>query len=413
MTSQVGRVGYDPLDPVVVADPYPFYAQLRAEAPVHLLEDGLWAVSRYDDVLAVLRDPTTFSSALGMGDLLKGGASPRMRRLRPDRFGIDLASLRILIATDPPDHTKLRRLAGKAFTPREVAALEPRIRQLCEAMVDELITASEDGRGDLVAQVAYPLPVTVIAELLGIPIERRDDFKRWSDALVGGLSGTWDEAQAQASAIEMFVYFTEVVAERQARPGEDLISLLCVRAREGDDALNPMEIVAFCVLLLIAGNETTTNLIGNGMRALWAHPDEARRLRAHPGLASLAVEEALRYDAPVQALFRATTVDTELAGVSLPRHAPVMVMFGSANRDGAHFERPDQFVIDRSPNDHLAFGSGIHLCLGAPLARLEGRIVAETMLERVRKIEPAGEPQFVDSFVLRGLSRLPVHCVPV
>ena len=399
---------YRPFSSAVMADPYPWYERLRAESPVHHdAYDDLWVISRYDDVLHVLRDPATFSSAAGMGDLLVGGY---LGRRRAPEFVLDLAGMRLLIASDPPDHTVLRRLVSKAFTPREIMALEPRIRALTEAMVDDLIDAGDGA--DLVTQLAYPLPVIVIAELLGIPGERRDDFKRWSDDLVGALSGTWDPSRGQFSGMEMFMYFSEVVAERTRNPGDDLISLLVTRGRDGGAALDPMEIVMFCALLLIAGNETTTNLIGNGAQALFDHPDQARRLRDDPSLVPDAVEEALRYDAPVQALFRATTAAVRIGDVELPEHARVMVLFASANRDESRFPTADRFVVDRAPNDHLGFGSGIHLCIGAPLARLEARIVAETMLRRIRRLEPTGEPSRVDSFILRGFTRLPVRAVP-
>jgi cytochrome P450 len=343
-----------------------------------------------------------------MGGLLAGGY---LGEQQAPQFLLDLAGLRLLIASDPPDHTVLRRLVGKAFTPREVMALEPRIRQLTEDMVDELIEAGD--AGDLVAQLAYPLPVIVIAELLGIPAERRDDFKRWSDDLVGALSGRWDPSRSQYSGVEMFMYFSEILAERTRTPGTDLISLLVTRGQDGEVALTPMEIVLFCALLLIAGNETTTNLIGNGAQALLDHPAEARRLRDDPSLAAAAVEEALRYDAPVQALVRVTTAPAVVGDVEIPAHAGVMVSFGSANRDDTKFPAAGAFRIDRKPTDHVAFGSGIHLCLGAPLARLESRVVAETLLQRVRRLEPTDEPTRVDSFILRGFSRFPVRAVPV
>lgn len=405
----MSQVVYRPFEPSVILDPYPHYAALRAGAPVHHDEEtDLWVISRHRDVTAVLRDPATYSSASGMGDLMSGG--PGIRGRRPPSFALDLAGLRVLIATDPPDHTVLRRLVSKGFTPRHIAALEPRIRQLAEAMVADLIDAGD--QADLVAQLAYPLPVIVIAELLGIPAEERDRFKTWSDDLVGGLTGAWRNDRVQASGAEMFSYFGQLATERAEHPGNDLISLLATRGREGEAALGALEIVMFCVLLLVAGNETTTNLIGNGVQALFDHPDQARLLRDDPGLMPAAVEEALRYDSPVQALFRATTRPTELAGVSLPAGARVMVLFASANRDGDRFEDPDRFNVRRDLADHLAFGSGIHLCLGAPLARLEARVVGEALHAGVRRLEPTGEAERLDSFLLRGFTRLPVRALP-
>ena len=403
-----GRL-FDPFDPDAASDPYPAYARLRSDAPVHYVEElELWTVARYDDVVSVLRQPKLFSSALGMGDLLRGGVG--RRRERPPQYVLDLAGLRVLIATDPPDHTQLRRLVGNAFTPREVAALEPRIRRLADEMVTALI---EQGEGaDLATSLAAPLPVIVIAELLGIPAERREDFKRWSDDMVGGLSGSWEEQRALGSGQEMFAFFMDAVEERRRRPGTDLISLLVTRGVEGDAALTAMEIVLFCVLLLIAGNETTTNLITNGVNAFFEHPAEAAKLWAEPTLAPQVVEEVLRYDAPVQGLFRMTTAPTELDGTALPERARLMVLFGSANRDGSRFPAADQFSVERAQADHVAFGSGIHLCLGAPLARLEARVTFETLVSRLEGIEPAGPCERVDSVVLRGFSRMPVTVTP-
>lgn len=402
-----------PFDSEVVSDPYPYYRALRADDPVHHDEiDDLYLVTRYDDVHAVLRDPATYSSALGMGELTRGGLAASTSGGRPPSFQLDLAGMRVLIATDPPDHTKLRAMVSRAFTPRTIAALEPRIRETCEAMVDDLLDAAGRGEADLVQQLAYPFPVVVIAELLGIPGERRADFKRWSDWLVGSLSGAWDPGRSQEAGVEMFQFFTETVAERTARPGDDLISLLVTKGSEGDDVLQPAEIVMFCILLLIAGNETTTNLIGNAVHALWDHPDELRRLAADPSQVPAAVEEALRYAGPVQALLRGTTTETELAGVRLPKRARVMIVFASANRDERVFSDPDRFVVNRSPNNHLGFGWGIHHCLGGSLARLEARIAGETLLARVRSIEPAGEAEPLNSFLLRGYRRIPVEVRP-
>ena len=399
---------FSPFDPEVIADPFPAYAQLRAEAPVHHSEDdGLWVISRYADVLRVLRDPHTFSSARGMGALTRGRAG------RPGRQPFeDLADLRILIATDPPDHTLLRRLVSRAFTPRVIGRLENRARTICESMVDDLIAAGEAGQADLVMQLAYPFPVTVIAELLGIPAERRADFKRWSDGVVGTLSGTADSSAAQQVGVELFSFFTEIVQARTEDPGDDLISQLVVHGRDGDAALSLPEIVMFCILLLIAGNETTTNLIGNAVHALWEHPDEMQRLCGNRGLVAGAVEESLRYCGPVQGLFRGTTGDVEVAGTTIPGRALVLILFASANRDDTVFADPDRFDVARDATGHLGLGWGIHHCLGAQLARLEARVVAETLLDRVATIEPAGPAERLDSFLLRGFRRIPVQLAP-
>src|SRR5690606_2143 len=306
--------GFDPFAPEVVDDPYPHYARLRDETPVAWIpEQNLWMVTRYDDVVAVLHDPSTYSSADGMGALMSG----RVGRNRVDArelLGLDLRAMRVLIATDPPDHTRLRRLVARAFTPRTIAELEPHLREVCERLVDDLLAAADRGSGDLVAPLAFPFPVIVIAELLGIPPERRDDFKRWSDALVGALSGAWDPTEAQQTLAEMFMYLADVVERRHREPGDDLISRLVASAYPDDpDSLSSIEITLFAVLLLVAGNETTTNLIGNGAAALAAHPDQAGLLADRPDLLPAAVEEILRWDAPVQGLFRSTTRATTLA----------------------------------------------------------------------------------------------------
>jgi cytochrome P450 len=318
--------------------------------------------------------------------------------------------MRVLIATDPPDHTRLRRLLSRAFTPKAIAELEPHLREVCEGLVDDLIVASGDGRGDLVAQVAFPFPVIVIAELLGIPPERRDDFKRWSDALVGALSGDWNPVEAQQTIGEMFVYLADMVERRRHDPGDDLISRLVGGVQPDDpDALSFVEITHFAILLLVAGNETTTNLIGNAAAAFAAHPDQADLLSQRPDLLPAAIEEVLRWDAPVQGLFRATTRPVTLAGVDLPVNALVLVSFAAANRDSRHFDDADRFDIERRPTDHLAFGHGIHYCLGASLARLEARIIGETLLRRGVHLVPLGGAERIDSVILRGFARYPVR----
>ncbi len=323
-------------------------------------------------------------------------------------MGIDLSGLRLLLASDPPDHTRLRRLVSRAFVPRAIAALEPRLRRHCEAMVDQLIDAGGDG--DLVAHLASPFPVTVIAELLGIPPERREDFKRWSDAVVGVMTAGWDPAPALQPTMEMLNFISEVIAERQVQPSDDLITRLVTAVGDStDEPLGPMEIALFVILLLIAGNETTTNLVGNGFAALRSHPEQARRLRADPSLVPAVIEETLRYDGPVQALFRGTTCEAHLGGADIPAGSTLVIAYAAANRDPAHFEDPDRFDPGRDTRDHLGFGHGVHFCLGASLARLEARIVAETLLTRTRSIEPTGEPTRNDSLMLRGFVRVPVH----
>ena len=396
------------MTPEVKANPYPWYAQLRAEAPVHQLSDDVWIAVGYDAVVAALRDPVGLSSAEGMGGLMTGRVGPN-RVDSQEAFGLDLRRLRVLIASDPPDHTRLRRLLSRAFTPRSISSLEPRLRQLCDSMVDQLLESGTEG--DLVTNLAYPFPVTVIAEMLGIPAGRHEDFKRWSDALVGVLSGAWDIVSGQESILEMFAYLGDVVAERQTQPSDDLIGRLVAASHDAGDEepLTALEITMFVILLLVAGNETTTNLVGNGYAALLRHPEVARRLRDDPSLMPAVIEETLRYDGPIQALFRGATTDVRLAGIEIPAGSTVMVAFSAANRDPARFADPGRFDPGRDAHDHLGFGHGIHFCLGASLARLEARIVAETLLERTRSLKPTGEPTRVDSVILRGYTHLPVE----
>ena len=402
-------IGFNPYNPDVIDDPYPSYAQLRDHSPVHFVDElDLWIVTRYDDVAQILHDPDTFSSAQGMGQLMSGGVG-RNRIDARDLFQIDLSALRVLIATDPPDHTRLRRLLSRAFTPRAISDLEPHLREICDALVDDLVAAAGDGHGDLVKQVAFPFPVIVIAELLGIPPERRDDFKRWSDALVGALSGSWNPTEAQQTLAEMFVYLADVVERRRHEPGGDLISRLVTSSDPDDpEALTAPEITLFAILLLVAGNETTTNLIGNGATALVSHPDQARLLADRPDLLPAAIEEVLRWDAPVQGLFRATTRPATVAGVDLPAGAVLLASFAAANRDPRHFPEADRFDITRRPGDHLAFGHGIHYCLGASLARMEARILGETLQRRSLTLQPVGTATRVDSMILRGFTTYPV-----
>jgi cytochrome P450 len=384
----------EPFDPAFLADPYPIYRRLRDEDPVHREATGGWLLTRYDDVTRALRDYDTFSSS-------------------PMNMGAP--GFKFLIGSDPPDHTRLRRLVNRPFHPAAIAALEPRIRAICSSLVDELCEANAGGTADLIEHVGEPLPVIVIAELLGIPPERRSDFKRWSDAMLGGLSPDFDRAAGALAAMEMFSYFNEVIEARRTDPGTDLISLLV----GGSEPLNTMELQMFCMLLLVAGNETTTNLVSNGALALFSHPEAVARLRDEPALIPAAIEEVLRYDAPVQSLMRVTTREVELHGVTIPRGAGVGVVYASANRDERHYgPTADAFVVDRFAGakgaaDHVGFGAGIHFCLGAPLARLEARVVAETLLARTRGMRPAGEGERISNVIVRGMRRLPVTFEPV
>jgi cytochrome P450 len=420
MTTDTVQV--DLFDAAFLADPYPTYGWLREHSPVHHLGAEYWLLSRHEDVQRVLRTPAVFSSELGYGglmspdtSLLPGADADRRRALSDSGMGVlmrSLQGLRVLISTDPPDHTRLRRLVSRQFTPRSIAQLEPHIQEVCDGLVDELLAARVDGVADLWEHVSYPLPTMVIAELLGIPPERKADFKRWSDALVNGISfgGVTDISGGASGAMEMFQYFSEVVDARRREPRDDLISLIVHDPADGEEPLSVPELIAFCVLLLLAGNETTTNLLGNFFAAMHDHPDELQRLREERGLVPSAVEEALRYDSPIQGLWRGLRTPADIGGVEVPEGARVMTLFAAANRDASVFgDDAERFRSERDARDHLAFGTGIHVCLGASLARLEARVAISTLLERTTTIERAGQPVRFPNPVLRGVRSQPLR----
>ena len=417
---------FDPFSEEHRADPYPRYAELRRRAPVHRVEKtGAYAVSRYVDVAFVLRHPELFSSsamqtmmtsgftagigASGMG--ISGEAAARLAEL-VRTFPLNLAEMlgaRSLIAADPPVHGPMRNLVNRGFTPRRIAELEPRIREIARASLDAI---REKGELDLVADFTVPLPVTVIAELLGVEPERTADFKRWSDCTVAGATGAAaglrPETMLEAIA-ELSAYMTGVIEARRTQRKDDLISTL-IRAENGEAGLTPAGVVMFTLLLLVAGNETTTNLLGNAMLALLAHPGEMARVQRDPSLIPSLVEEALRFDGPIQFVFRTATRDVELSGVRIPAGATVIPLIGSANRDESQFPDPDRFDASRNAQGHVAFGLGIHFCLGASLARLEARVALEELLGRFARFERMKpRVEYIDSFLVRGPKHLPLR----
>jgi cytochrome P450 len=379
----------------------------------YLADADVYAVTTYDAVAAALREPVALSSTEGMAILMGAGAGGTPG----GALGLDLRALRLLIASDPPEHTRLRRLLGRVFTPKAISRLEPRLRRQCRDLVSTVIDKGDTA--DLIVDLAEPFPVTVIAELLGIPTGDRDDFRRWSNALVGLLAAGIETPEAMQAVMEMVAYTAEVVNQRFAHPSEDLIGRLVASSLDdrGDDEhepLNAMEIVLFAVLLLVAGNETTTSLVGNGYAALLDHPSQAAHLRADHTLLPAAIEEALRYDCPAQVQFRGATADTAIAGTTIPAGATVMVSFAAANHDPAHYDNPHEYRIERNPGDHLGFGHGIHYCLGATLARLETRIIAETLLDAARTIKPTGPATRRPSgLIIHGFSNAPIHAEPL
>ena len=394
-------VQFNPFTPEAQDDPYRHYRELREDDPVQWNElvEG-WVLTRYDDCVAVLRDE-------------RFSADRRRARVRIAQQAMEgegpFQGIGTMLSSDPPDHTRLRGLVNKAFTPRVVEAMGPHIQEI----VDELLDAvQERGSMDIIDDLAYPLPVIVIAEMLGVPPEQRDTFKRWSDDLVATLGGPLAQPdtveRARRSAEEMFAYFRDVIAERRRDPKDDLISGL-IAAKEQDEALSEDEILATCALLLAAGNETTTNLIGNGTLALFRNPDQLERLRADPSLVEPAVEELLRYDGPVQATGRVATEPVEIGGKVCEEGQLALCIIGAANHDPAQFADPETLDIGRRENRHIAFGFGIHFCLGAPLARAEGQIAFRTLLQRMPKLRQAGEPVRGGNFILRGLTKLPAE----
>jgi cytochrome P450 len=387
---------YNPLSPDVIDNPYPYYTHLRTHAPVYWIEPLRgWALSRYADVDFALRNPQIFLSS-GFTDQTLGDLNPT-----PETPWI--------LDMNPPDHTRLRKLVNKGFLPRLIRNLEPRVQEITRQLITSLRSRTE---GDLVTALSGPLPTTVIAEMLGVEAERLNDFKRWSDDVVLGTSRPTDEAvrtQVRQSGAALRGYFERLIERRRTVPGEDVITAL-VRAEEEHDMLSAAEILGLAVLLLLAGNETTTNLIGNAVRALLDHPAELAKVRADRTLVPSLVEEVLRYDSPVQLLPRLTAREVELEGGKIPAGATVFLLLAAANRDERKFPEPDRFDVTRNPQDHLAFGYGIHYCLGAPLARLEGRIALESLLFDCPPFTCTREhlPR-IASVIVRGVQTLPLQ----
>jgi hypothetical protein len=387
---------FNPLEDGVPPDPYPLYDRLRAEHPVHRIGEGRWLLTRYEDCSAVLRNPV-MSSAMREAE---EGAEPSL---------LEAYLSKLMLFSDAPDHTRLRGLVSKAFTPRVVEELRPRIVEL----VDELLgRAAEAGRLDVIADLGRPLPVTVIAEMLGVPSEDQDRFRSWSEALSRTVDPEMSPEVAEAAAVaglEFIAYFSEMAGERREHPRDDLLTALVAAEDEGD-RLSEDELVANLVLLLIAGHETTTNLIGNGTLALLRHPDELARFRADPGMAKSAVEELLRYDSPVHLTGRVVTEDVVVGGTAIPAGDRLTVLLAAANRDPAQFADPDRLDLTREENRHLAFSSGPHFCLGAALARLEGQVALSALVTRFPDLRLAGdELEWNPTVTLRGVRALPVE----
>lgn len=392
------------------ANPYPVYRELRETAPVYRApESGTYCVSRYEDVAFALRNAQLFSSS-GMDKMLFNRDNQKMTVLDAIAIGRFILRARAnplrrrprsLVTEDPPRHDAMRAVVNRGFTPGRISSLEPRMREIVEGCMAKLVRGEAF---DVVSDLAIPLPVTVIAEMLGVEPERQADFKRWSDAVISGASGGTKDGGLRVLLEpmgELRGYMRKIVRARRKNPAGDLISVLVDPKHV--DTLDEDEVFGFIALLLVAGNETTTNLIGNSTLALLAHSEQLAKVQSDLSLVPSMLEETLRWDAPVQLLFRETTQDAELPNGRIPAGSPVALLLGSANRDPDAYDDPDRYDVTRNPRAHLGFGLGVHFCLGASLARLEAKVAMEAL---VPALPHAGAtrtpPEMVDSFLVRG-----------
>ena len=395
------------LSPEFYANPYPFYHQLRDTNPVHWSDAwNSWVLTRYSDVSAVLRDFSRFSNVGRIDLFLEQLPEEGRERMGPLKGHFSKAITHL----DPPDHTRIRKLLKTVLSARLVQSMRPRI----EALVNELISRVGDaGRMDVIGDFAYPLPAIVLGEMLGIPPEDRDQYKKWSDDIGVGLVGTGRAAldnveKARQSLFELSDYLRPLVALRRQHPRNDLISSLIAIEVKGD-RLSESELFSTCITLILAGHGTTTNLIGNGLLALMRHPDQLEALKNDPSLIEMAVEELLRYDSPLQRIWRMATEDVEIGGNQICKGQIVLPTMGAANRDPAEFSEPDRLNIRRLDNPHVALGTGIHLCVGGPLARLQGAIAINGLLQRLPSLQLETEAlEWEANLFHRGLKSLPV-----
>ncbi len=375
-------VSYDPTSDRIRNNPYDTYDRMRDKDPVHRMRlINAWVLTRYEDVDMVLRDHRRF--------------------LKDD----EIIEYRSMLNSNPPDHTRLRAIVSKAFTPRSVAELYPRIERMVSGLLDDL---EGEERIDLIEKFAFPIPITVIAEMLGVPSEDMDIFEAWSNDIslvIEPYQTEEQEARVNRASEELFEYFEGIMEQRRREPQDDMITAL-MNAEEEGDKLTHDELLGTLLLLLVAGNETTRNLIGNGTLALLRHPDQLQRLRDNPDLLDSAVNELLRYDSPVQLDGRIAQEDLEIAGTQIQAGERVISAIGAANRDPAAFTNPNAVDIGRREKSHISFGRGIHHCLGAPLAIMEGRIAFAALLDRYSSISLVSEPEFREQIVLRGVEEL-------
>ncbi|APE42395.1 cytochrome [Sulfitobacter alexandrii] len=407
-TSRPEELVYDPTDPAVMADPFPVYARLREEDPVHWSPSlRSWIITRYTDVRdLLLSDTMSVNRLLQFYESLPPADAMLLRDI--------VHYLNLWLAfRDPPDHTRVRRIMRHAFTADAIATMRPQIHEISDLLLDRLAAAGTDDV-DLIREYALQLPAFVIMDLLDVPRDMLDEFKEWSDDMavfIGGARNSDDKYERAARGCRhMSDYFRKLIEERTANPKPGFLMDL-INARDEGDKLSDDELVATCILVLFAGHETTTNLIGNATLLLLRHPEQLDRLRADPELVDPMIEEVLRFDGPTNALVRVVARDHDLHGRTLREGERVFVMVNSANRDPRMFDDADRFDITRDQNRHLTFGQGIHLCLGAKLAREEGRIAVRKLFERFPDLtlNPAEPPEWLDAMVPRGTRRLPVR----
>lgn len=390
---------YDPLIREINENPYPYYEALRQEAPVCWIDSmQAFAVTRYDDVKDVLMNPKDYSSE-AFWDALLGEYNPA-------------PTAKWMISTDPPDHLRLRKLANKAFLPKHLLGLTERIKEITNEILDQAI--SKGGSAfDFVWDFAALFPVSVVAEMIGVDLERRHEFKHWVDVLLGASNrATFTQEQkddTRQSVDKLRDYFVELIARRRTAPGSDLLSGF-VQAEEEGQVLSEEEILAMGILLLIGGTETTTNLLGNTLILLNEQPDIYDAIKQNPALVPDLVEEVLRFNTPVQLIFRNTVREVELAGVKIPNHALVLPLLGSANRDESKYPDPNTFDVNRKPKDIMTFGAGPHFCIGAQLSRLEAKLAMEILLQRFERLTlQESKITWIDSYFARGPQTLPIR----
>lgn len=405
-------VEFNPFDPAFRANPYPTYAALRSTDPVHQSAFGFTVLTRYDDVARTLRG-SEFARDIEAHVNERPDDPRRARRERQRQRIEDGTVAKSILNLDPPDHTRIRRLASLAFTPSAIERLRPRVQQLVDDVLDR---AADRGSIELVEDLAFPVPFQVISDMLDLPTDSSDEIRDWSQTLTASLEPTADDAVLDATevaALQMGEYLGGIIEQRRRNPGDDLLSAL-IQAEEQGDRLSPAELLSFVILLYVAGHETTVNLIGNGTLALLRNPDEMRRWAADPSLDSGAIDELLRFDGPVQQTVRVPMVDVTYPGldgndVLVSKGTMVMTVLGSASHDPSVFDEPESLRLDRpNANRHLGFAAGVHYCLGASLAKLEASVAITSLIRRFPALELAGEPNWRDRLTIRGVDHLPL-----